>query len=94
MAGFAGTGMFNLAYSHRVEQVIVLSQESYDARNEHLFAAVHGAAIDYFFSPAEITHPEGGWSYEAFQSPWSFDFDRLGPAFAALLHSHGAGTGR
>ncbi|GEP35844.1 hypothetical protein NSZ01_36120 [Nocardioides szechwanensis] len=94
VAGFAGTGMFNLAYAHRAEHVIVLSQESYDARNEHLFAAVHGATIDYFFSPAEIAHPEGDWSYEAFQSPWSFDFDRLGSALEALLRSHGAGTGK
>ena len=85
VAGFAGTGMFNLAYAHRAEQVIVLSQESYDARNEHLFAAVHGAAIDYFFSPAEIAHPQGGWSYEAFQSPWSFELDRHGAALGALL---------
>ncbi|MFA6576845.1 MAG: glycosyltransferase 61 family protein [Nocardioides sp.] len=89
VAGFAGTGMFNLAYAHRAEQVIVLSQESYDARNEHLFAAVHGAAIAYFFSPAEIAHPEGGWSYEAFQSPWSFDFDRNGAALDALLRDRG-----
>lgn len=90
VAGFAGTGMFNLAYAHRAEQVVVLSQESYDARNEHLFAAVHGAAIDYFFSPAEIAHPEGGWSYEAFQSPWSFELDRHGAALGALLRDVGS----
>lgn len=76
VAGFAGTGMFNLAYSHQVEQVILLSQDAYDARNEHLFAAVHGSAIDYLWSPADISHPAGGRSYEAFQSPWSFDFER------------------
>jgi capsular polysaccharide biosynthesis protein len=85
VAGFAGTGMFNLAYAHAAQHVVVLSQDSYDARNEHLFAAAHGAAIDYFFSPADIAHPAGGWSYEAFHSPWSFDFDRHGDALDALL---------
>lgn len=89
VAGFAGTGMFNLAYAHAAEHVVVLSQDSYDARNEHLFAAVHGAAIDYFLSPADIQHPPNGWSYQAFHSPWSFDFDRNGAALQALLRDLG-----
>ena len=89
VAGFAGTGMFNLAYAHQVEHVVVLSQDSYDARNEHLFAAVHGSAVAYFFNPAEIAHPPGGWSEEAFHSPWSFDFDRNGAALQARLRELG-----
>lgn len=89
VAGFAGTGMFNLAYSHRVERVVVLSHDAYDARNEHLYAAVHRAEIDYLWSPADIAHPDGGWSYDAFQSPWSFDFERNGAALTSLLQDLG-----
>ncbi|MCD4536516.1 glycosyltransferase family 61 protein [Nocardioides sp. cx-169] len=76
VAGFAGTGMFNLAYAHRVERVIVLTQDAYDARNEYLFATPRGAETHYFLSSADVAHPPDGWSYEAFQSSWTFDIKR------------------
>ena len=87
VAGFGGTGMFNLAFAQEVRKVIVLNQDSYDARNEHLFATVLGADCHYFWSPADIPQPEGGWSWDAFRSAWEFDFEGLGPELRALLGS-------
>ena len=75
IAGFGGAGMFNLAYAESVESVIVLNQSAYQARNEHLFAAVLGAQLHTFWSSPDRDHPPGGYAYRAHQSPWSFDFD-------------------
>jgi len=74
VAGFAGAGLFNLAYADSVETVILLSQSAYHARNEHLYAAVLGAELHAFWSKPERDHPPGRTSYRAHQSPWSFDF--------------------
>ena len=72
VAGFGGAGMFNLAYAERLESVVVLHQWAYEARNEQLFAAVHGAACHTFWSPPDVDH-DGGRSYQAHQSSWEFD---------------------
>jgi len=86
VAGFGGAGMFNLAYARSVETVIVLDQWAYQARNEHLFATVHGANLHCFWSRPQRDHPPGGYSYPAHQSRWRFDFDRNGPQLRTLLH--------
>ncbi|GAA4684529.1 glycosyltransferase family 61 protein [Nocardioides nanhaiensis] len=85
VAGFGGTGMFNLAFARDVEQVVVLAHTAYDARNEHLMAAVHGVPVHYLWSEPDVPHPEGAWSYEAFQSPWTFGVDRHRATLARLL---------
>lgn len=73
VAGFGGTGMFNLAYARRLEAVVVLNQSAYEARNEQLYAAVHGVACHTFWSPPDIDHPRDGRDYDAHQSDWEFD---------------------
>jgi capsular polysaccharide biosynthesis protein len=85
VAGFGGTGMFNLAFARDLEQVIVLNHTAYDARNEHLMAAVLGADTHYFWSEPDIPHPQDGWAYEAFQSPWTFDLGHHRSALEELL---------
>ncbi len=87
VAGFGGTGMFNLVYSTGVETVILLNQWAYEARNEHLFAAVHRAALHNFWSPPDIDHPPGGSSYDAHQSAWTFDVEALERPLGDLLES-------
>ena len=87
VAGFGGAGMFNLVYAHQVETVIVLNHWAYEARNEHLFAAVHGAQLHSFWSPPHVDHPPGGSSYDAHQSGWSFDVEHLERPMHALLES-------
>ena len=63
----------------------MLNQSAYQARNEHLFAAVHGARLHSFWSSPDRDHPPGGYSYRAHQSPWSFDFDRNADQFDQLI---------
>jgi capsular polysaccharide biosynthesis protein len=88
VAGFAGSGMFNLTYAtERLRAVLVVSHTSYDARNEELYAAAHGVPLHYFWSPADTTHPEGGFDYRARQSHWAADLgplDDLGDVLAAV----------
>jgi capsular polysaccharide biosynthesis protein len=76
VAGFGGSAMFNVLFSHGPRATILLNHEAYTARNEHLFAAVLGGELHYFWSTPDLPHPEGRWSQEAYYSPWEFDFDR------------------
>jgi capsular polysaccharide biosynthesis protein len=73
VAGFGGAGMFNLAYPRQLEAVVVLNQWAYEARNEQLYAAVHGAECHTFWSAPDNDHPPGGRDYQAHQSDWEFD---------------------
>lgn len=85
IAGLGGSAMFNLIYARSLHTLILLNHESYVARNEHLIASQHDWNVHYFWSTADIAMPEGGYSEEAFRSPWSFDFDRNGAALRGLL---------
>ncbi len=85
VAGFGGTGMFNLIFATSRPTVIVLNQESYDARNEDLISGLLGCDLHYFWSAADQDHPPGEFSYSAFQSGWEFDFGRNESALRALL---------
>lgn len=86
IAGFGGSAMFNLVFATQLQNLIVLNQEAYTARNEHLFSSVLGCNVDYFWSTPEIEHPTGAWSQEAYVSPWSFDFERNKEPLETLLN--------
>ncbi len=87
VAGFGGSGLFNVFNSTNLEHLVVLNHESYTARNEHLFAAVLGCAEHYFWSPADIAHPANGWSEKAYYSGWEFDLERNLDDMEGLLRS-------
>jgi capsular polysaccharide biosynthesis protein len=87
IAGFGGSAMMNLMHARALDVLILLSHESYTARNEHLYSALLGGTVHYFWSPADVRHPEGGWSQEAFDSGWEFDFARNGAELEKLLRS-------
>jgi hypothetical protein len=78
VAGFGGSAMFNLMYSHDLRNLIVLNHEKFTARNEHLYASLLGAREDWFWSA-----PDTG----EFHSGWTFDFDRNGAELETLLAS-------
>ena len=86
VAGFGGSAMFNMMYG-APENVIVLNHDGYRVRNEHLFTALLGCTVDYFWSKADVPHPVGGYSKEAFISAWEFDFERNGQELTELLES-------
>ena len=88
IAGFAGSGIFNMMYAQRLEALILLTHEAYTARNEHLYAAIIGPTVHYFWSSPDVPHPgDGGWSLKAFNSSWTFDFARNGDALSKVLAS-------
>jgi capsular polysaccharide biosynthesis protein len=78
VAGFAGSAMFNLMHAQKLEATIALSHDSYQARNEQLFAALRGGRLDYFRAAADIAGPADGSDRDAVRSSWAFDFDRFG----------------
>jgi hypothetical protein len=87
IAGFGGSAIFNVMHARNLKTLILLSHEAYTARNEHLYSALLGGAVHYFWSPPDIAHPPGGWSQRAFDSDWEFDFGRNGDPLRMLLSS-------
>lgn len=89
VAGFGGSALFNMLYCEHLQMLIVVNHEAYTARNEHLYSLVKGCDVHYFWSDPDIDHPDGGWTREAFRSPWEFDFDRNRELLTDLLGSLG-----
>lgn len=87
IAGFGGSALFNIMYAKKMSTLIILSHEAYTARNEHLFSALLGGDVHYFWSTPDVSHPVGGWSQDAFYSDWEFDFDRNRTPVEELLRS-------
>lgn len=78
VAGFAGSGMFSMMFAQRLDGVLVLSHDSYTARNEFLYATALSDELHYFWSRAQVQHGDD-FSTEAFHSAWEFDFKAHGP---------------
>ncbi|KHL19284.1 capsular polysaccharide biosynthesis protein [Mumia flava] len=88
VAGFGGSGLFNLAFAQQVETLIILNHEWYGARNEHLIACLLGVDTHYFWNEA-VTAPKtpGVYDADAYQSAWRFDFARHGERLDGLVRS-------
>lgn len=86
VAGFAGSGVYQMLFAHRLHRVIVLTHEANTGRNEHLFAALRAKEIDYLWSRPDVEQPTGGFSSRAFNSAWDFDFHANAGALDELLH--------
>jgi capsular polysaccharide biosynthesis protein len=85
VAGYAGSAMFNLVFCQRPTRVILVSSESYTAKNEYLVASVLGHHLDVAWCEAETPMPAGRWDRDAFTSAFSFDFAREGRFLAEVL---------
>lgn len=85
IAGYAGSALFNLIFSDSPKHVIVVSSESYTAQNEYLIASVGGHRLDVAWCVAEIPMPEKRWDSTAFNSAFTFDFDREGRFLEKVL---------
>lgn len=84
IAGFAGSGLFNLCFVEKPVRVVMLSSTAYNARNEYLIASVLGHEIDSITSAPRDLHE--------FQSPFTFDHAHEGRYLAdvfATLPSRG-----
>lgn len=85
VAGFGGTGLFNLIFAAQAPPVVVLNHTGYDARNEELITAARGSDLHTFWSEADHPQPVGGFDYKAFQSAWTFDLAQHGDRLRGLL---------
>ena len=78
VAGFAGSALFTLALAGSPKHVVVISSESYTARNEYMIAAAAGHRIDVAWCRPEVEMTPGHWTRKAFHSPFTVDFAREG----------------
>jgi len=85
IAGFAGSGLFNLLLVDRPTHLIMVSSESYTAENEWMIAAVRGHRVDVVWCEAEIKMKKEQWVREAFHSPYWFNADREGVFLRRIL---------
>jgi capsular polysaccharide biosynthesis protein len=98
VAGYAGSALFNVQHCEQLETMIVLSSNSYTARNEHLFASIQGGDLIYFYSDSDgdLGQSSRGWSKEEFLAAagpvraarhvdWEFDFARHGDTLVQVL---------
>lgn len=69
-AGFAGSAMFTLMFCPTPKPVLLLSPETYTARNEHLIAALLGHRVDTVWCRSVRA---------GMQAPYVFDPGREGP---------------
>jgi capsular polysaccharide biosynthesis protein len=85
VAGFAGSGLFSLAFCPTPKRVISLGPDTYTARNEYLISAVRGHSLTSVFSRPDVGHPEGSWTQKAFASGFTFDLEDEGRFVAERL---------
>jgi capsular polysaccharide biosynthesis protein len=78
VAGFGGSGMFNLMFRTRPTTAIIVRPSSYTSVNEYMISSVLGNRLVQIDSVPDVDHPEGGWTWDAFRSGFTFDFDREG----------------
>lgn len=74
VAGFAGSGLFNMMLNPEA-RIVVLSSRSYVAANEYLFASAAGQEIHYFWSAPLVDQPGEGFSVDAYRSDFEFTLD-------------------
>jgi capsular polysaccharide biosynthesis protein len=75
IAGFSGSGMFNMQFCDTPRHAIVLSPTSYPSRNEYMISAVVGHRLDYVWSPPDPVQARGP---EPRYAGFTFDFQDEG----------------
>jgi capsular polysaccharide biosynthesis protein len=87
IAGYAGSALFNLVFSEQPKHVLLVSPETYVARNEYLIASVLGHRLDVAWCrPAPGAERLTGTL--ARNSPFVFDFEREGRFLAEVLSEY------
>jgi hypothetical protein len=76
IAGYAGSGMFNVQFCREPKDVLIIRTTSYGARNEYLMSSVRGHRLRVLWCEPDVSHPPGGWSRAAFASSFAVDLDR------------------
>jgi capsular polysaccharide biosynthesis protein len=86
VAGFAGSGMFQIAFAGGPKRVVLVSSESYTASNEYLISSVVGHRLDLVLCQPDVPREEGaGFSNASYQSDFSYDDGREGVFLREVL---------
>ena len=78
IAGFAGSGMFNLMFRTEPVPVILIRSAAYTAVNEYMISSVRGNTLSVVDGVPDLAHPPGRWSRRAFHAGFRVDFHRVG----------------
>lgn len=78
VGGYAGSGMFHIAFVAHPQRVIQVGSDAYTPRNEVLMAAIRGHRIDAVVSKA---------ANRKVQSAFTVDLEREGPYLRSILES-------
>ncbi|MHA7144776.1 glycosyltransferase family 61 protein [Arthrobacter sp. TmT3-37] len=88
VAGFAGSGLFNMMYATQPKLKIILAGENYIAMNEHLISSILGDRVHYVWGKSDLQYPSGRWTAEAFRSNFTIDLSAESSGIeSALLES-------
>ena len=85
IAGFAGSGLFNICFAPEKKRVIMLEHNAYTATNEYLMASVLGHDLVAVVSDLERTEDDERQGVTRFQSSFRVDFDREGRYLTRVL---------
>jgi capsular polysaccharide biosynthesis protein len=85
IAGFAGSGMFQIAFAGGPKHVIIVGSESYTASNEYLISSVVGHRLDLVLCRPDVPKVGPGFSNESYQSDFTYDDRREGAFLRRVL---------
>jgi capsular polysaccharide biosynthesis protein len=87
IAGYAGSAMVSLCLTQSAKRVVLVSSNSYTAKNEYLIASALGHHVSIVWCRAETPMPVDRHSRRAFGSPFTMDLQREGRQLAEILAS-------
>jgi capsular polysaccharide biosynthesis protein len=87
VAGFAGSGMFQVAFAGGPKHVVLVGSDSYTASNEYLISSVVGHRLDLVLCRSD--RPRAGKRFDnaSYQADFTFDADREGVFLREVLAS-------
>jgi len=85
VAGFAGSGMFQIALAGGPKQVILVGSESYTASNEYLISSIVGHRLDLVLCRPDVPSEGPGFSNASYQSDFTYDDRREGAFLRDVL---------
>jgi capsular polysaccharide biosynthesis protein len=85
VAGFAGSGMFSIAFTGGPSHVVVVGHAGYTPSNEYMMGSVLGHRLDLVVSTPDIPRPAKGMSREIYHSDFVFDVEHEGRFLLEVL---------
>ena len=85
VAGFAGSGMFQIALAGGPKHVVVVGSESYTATNEYLISSVVGHRLDLVRCRPDVPPRGRGFDNASYQSDFTYDDAREGVFLRSVL---------